>query len=125
MSQFFKKYKILIVDDNPVFVKALRDLIIDVASNKIKYIETAFTGLDGLNKMSEVLYDLIFMDIDLPDISGINLTRIIDRNNIAQRVIAVSFHKEIEYMEKMLGAGARHYISKDCINADSLAAIFI
>ena len=115
-----KKLKILIVDDNPHFVNALRFMLMDYFEDRIESISTASDGQDCMMQLRSHVCDFVFMDINMPNINGIEATRqatILYRNLI---VIAVSFHSEMKYVVQMIEAGARSYIIKDEISHESL-----
>jgi CheY-like chemotaxis protein len=115
-----KKLKILIVDDNPHFICALQFMLNDFFEERIESISTAVDGLDCLEQLKNKVYDLIFMDIIMPNLNGIDTTRkasMLYRNLI---IIAVSFHSEMKYIVQMIEAGARSYIIKDEITRESL-----
>ncbi len=64
-------YKILVVEDHPV-AQRIAQMILEKLHCEV---DLADTGLTALSKAEENHYDLIFMDIGLPDIDGIELTR--------------------------------------------------
>jgi DNA-binding NarL/FixJ family response regulator len=115
-----KKLKILIVDDNPHFVNALRFMLMDYFEDRIESISTASDGQDCMMQLRSHVCDFVFMDINMPNLNGIETTRqatILYRNLI---VISVSFHSEMKYVVQMIEAGARSYIIKDEISHESL-----
>lgn len=116
-----KKLNILIVDDNPHFCNALKYMLSDSFENKIELIEIVNNGLECLETLKNKLFDIVFMDINMPKMNGIDATKeisILYRNLI---VIAISFHSEMKYIVQMIEAGARSYIVKDEINKEALS----
>ncbi len=115
-----KKHRILIVDDNQHFAKALEFMLSDSFQDRIEIIKVATDGLQCLEELSANLYDIVFMDINMPNMNGIEATKTATRlfRNII--IIAVSFHSEMKYIVQMIEAGARSYIIKDEINTESL-----
>ncbi|MBN1599060.1 MAG: response regulator transcription factor [Bacteroidales bacterium] len=115
-----KKLKVLIADDNPHFAKALKFMLLDSFQDRIEDIIIVKDGEECLIELNKKIYDMVFMDINMPKINGIDATReatTLYRNLI---VIAVSFHSEMKYVIQMIEAGARSYIIKDEICRDSL-----
>jgi DNA-binding NarL/FixJ family response regulator len=115
-----KKLKILIVDDNPHFVNALRYMLLDHFESRIESISIANNGQECLDLLKKKESDFVFMDINMPKMNGIEATRhasILYRNLI---IIAVSFHSEMKFIMQMIEAGARSYIIKDEISLESL-----
>lgn len=120
------KYRILIVDDNQVFINSFIKLINTAIQEKVELIDYANSGEEGLEKLNLYNYDYIFVDIDMPGINGLEMAKIFTMENYRQKakVIAVSFHNEFEYLKQMLEAGASKYLVKDQIDYDSVSKIF-
>jgi DNA-binding NarL/FixJ family response regulator len=115
-----RKQKVLIADDNPHFAKALKFMLVDSFQDRIDDIVIVKDGEACLKELNKTIYDMVFMDINMPKINGIDATReatTLYRNLI---VVAVSFHSEMKYVVQMIEAGARSYIIKDEICRDTL-----
>lgn len=119
-----KQYKVLLVDDNQQFIDALRFQIAELLGDRVAVIDFAYDGEQALKAIEAKRYDYIFMDISMPQMDGIEATRIATRSNRDIKIIALSFHKEFEYLQLMLEAGARFYIRKDEVDADTLQKVF-
>ncbi|MFU8797320.1 MAG: response regulator [Gammaproteobacteria bacterium] len=97
-----KTQKILIVEDNPVVQAAIQ-----IMSKKLGYeIDIAHDGKTAL-AMYSLGYKLILMDIDLPDMSGIDITKKIRETEIGRSIyiVAITSHTKEEYLQKCLDAG--------------------
>jgi len=119
-----KQYRVLLVDDNQQFIDALRFQIVELLGDRVAVIDSAYDGEQALKAIEAKRYDYIFMDISMPQMDGIEATRIATRSNRDIKIIALSFHKEFEYLQLMLEAGARFYIRKDEVDADTLRKVF-
>ena len=110
---------ILIVDDNPTNLKLARVLL----ENEGYDIETACDAVSALHALDARLPRLILMDIQLPDIDGLELTRRIKadpaRRGIVIRALTAYAMKGDE--EKALAAGCDGYITKP-IDPETLPA---
>lgn len=119
-------YKILIVDDNPTFVKTLSLLVQTVLGEKLSQLDTASTGEEAIDMVrSNSPYNVIFMDVNMPGIGGVAATKEISKEYYrATRVVAVSFNKDIETMKSMLFSGATYYLHKDDLTLEKLVEVF-
>jgi DNA-binding NarL/FixJ family response regulator len=120
------QYNILIIDDNPGFVKSLKDLLIDVAGQLISQIQYAFNAADGLILIRDNTFHYVFMDLNMPDIDGISATRFAryEYKKPEMKIIGISAYCEDYFVHQMLKAGANYYIPKDDIDAEKIIAIF-
>lgn len=118
-------YKILIVDDNPAFIKAFTLIIKNVLKTKIELIDNAYNGLEALEKVNAMSYNYIFMDVNMPEMDGKIATKIINNEyNRFSKIIAVSFNNDMTTITDMIKAGARGYLNKANITFEEVAKLF-
>ncbi len=111
---------ILIVDDNNNNRMILRYLLEDYVENHphISFdMDEACDGIEAVSKCKENAYDIVFMDIMMPTMDGIQATKLIREHDKKVMIIAVSAVDDIESKKSILNNGAEDYISKP-INAD-------
>jgi DNA-binding NarL/FixJ family response regulator len=106
-----EKQTILIVDDHPFFREGLKALLANQPGYEL--IGEAGNGEEGLRKAKELKPNLVIMDIGLPDVSGIEVTRSIRGILAETRVVILSMHLKIEYITEAFRAGATGYITKE------------
>ena len=113
--------KILIVEDNDLNLKLFRDLL---GANGYATFETK-EGIEAISLTRNVQPDLIVMDIQLPEISGLDITRKIkaDRDICHIPIIAVTAFAMKDDEEKILAAGCEAYLSKPIAIDDFLQTI--
>jgi YesN/AraC family two-component response regulator len=119
-----KKLNILLVDDNQHFRHALKYMVEESSRDRIDNIFQASSGSEALGILKKQHVDLVFMDIEMPDMNGIEATRKATEINRFLTIIALSFHQEMEFIMQMLEAGARNYIIKEDINTEALKKVF-
>jgi two-component system cell cycle response regulator DivK len=104
------KKRILIVEDNDLNLKLFRDLL---NAHGYETVETK-EGLEAISLTKNLKPDLILMDIQLPEISGLDVTRRLKADSsIADiPIIAVTAFAMKDDEEKILAAGCEAYISK-------------
>lgn len=116
--------KILIVDDNDnnrLLIRALLEDFIQKNNHISAKISEAENGVDAVALTMVESYDLIFMDIMMPEMDGIEATRQIREHNSKVMIIAVSAVNEEARQQEILRNGAEDYISKP-INTDIFRA---
>jgi CheY-like chemotaxis protein len=120
-----KKYRILIVDDNRKFLQAFRFLLQEALGDRIMLLEEAYNGQECLDIIEKNTMDVIFMDINMPVMDGIEATK---KANLLYRdinIIAVSFHDEMKFIKQMIEAGAKNYVIKEDLNKAILEKIIL
>lgn len=103
--------KIFIVDDHPVVAEGLRKLIID--SGAADVIGIAETGKACLDFLRWEKPDIIFLDINLPDTSGIDLCKEIKSKYKTIKILALTSYNEKSIIKKMIENGADGYLLKN------------
>lgn len=106
-----QKKSILIIDDHPLFREGLKSII--DRDNRFEVIGESSCGKEGFDLAKELKPDLVVVDISLPDMSGIELTRDIRGRLSEARVIIVSMHSKIDYIAEAFQAGATGYVVKE------------
>jgi DNA-binding NtrC family response regulator len=103
-----KLKKILIIDDE----RSIRATLKEILEFEKYLVETAQDGIEGYKMAEEKNFDLIFCDIKMPKIDGIETLKKIVENNILTPVVMISGHGDIETAVHTLKIGAFDYIEK-------------
>ena len=103
-----KLKKILIIDDE----RSIRATLKEILEFEKYLVETSQDGIEGYKMAEEKNFDLIFCDIKMPKIDGIETLKKIVENNILSPVIMISGHGDIETAVQTLKIGAFDYIEK-------------
>jgi two-component system response regulator NreC len=115
------KIRLLLVDDHAVVRSGLRMLM--ASEEDMEIVGEAGNAREAINAVYALKPDVVLMDIGLPDMSGIEVTREIKRLYPDVAVVALTIHEDEEYFFKMLEAGARGYVPKRAAPEELLTAI--
>jgi DNA-binding NarL/FixJ family response regulator len=113
--------KLLIVDDHAVLRDGLKTII--ESEDDIKVIGEAVSGSDALNKVNELAPNIILMDINLPGMNGIEVTRILKQQYPQIRVLILTMHSHEEYFMAAIKEGADGYLLKDAPSDQVVEAV--
>jgi DNA-binding NarL/FixJ family response regulator len=106
-----EKIKIIIADDHQLFRNGLKILLSGFPEFEVA--GEASNGLDFLEIIKNTAADVALMDINMPEMDGIEATRRGLKINPALDIIALSMYGEEEYYYKMVDAGAKGFLLKD------------
>jgi DNA-binding NarL/FixJ family response regulator len=112
-----KEHKVIIVDDHKMFRSGLRFLLNNVPN--IEVIGEASNGLEFLEMAALEQIDIALMDINMPEMNGIDATKQAMEKYPDMKVIVLSMHGEEEYYDQMLDAGVKGFLLKNS-DADEL-----
>ena len=113
--------RILIAEDHAIVRQGVRQLLIDrgVADD----VAEAQTGTEVLMEASKHVYDVILLDISLPDMNGVEVLKRLKRKLPRVPVLMFSMYREDQYAVRALKAGAAGYLSKTVDATQMIAAI--
>jgi DNA-binding NarL/FixJ family response regulator len=115
-----KRTRVLIVDDHPVIIAGCRALFADDAA--IVIMEAA-DAESGAASFATELPDVCLIDINLPGVSGFELTRWMLTQNAAACIVMFSIHDDPIFAARAIEIGAKGYVSKSGDPNDLIAAI--
>lgn len=105
---YHRPYKVLLVEDNP----ALARLYLDYLRQEPCQVRHVANGQEAMDQVTTGQFDAFILDIQLPDISGLNILRRISYLPIPNSVIMMTAHGTIDTAVESLIYGAIHYLNK-------------
>lgn len=114
--------KILVADDHTMMRKGL----VLTLKNHRKYktcITEASSGIEVLKEIEKTNYDVILLDINMPEMDGIETLKKIKTTNCTSAVIMLTMHKEEDIINKVIAAGASGYVLKSADTKELFKAI--
>ena len=114
--------RILIVDDHAVVRQGIARIICDGIEHQLKCHE-APDGKTAIELIDKWEYDLVLLDISLPDENGLDVLKKLHRKNPKLPVIILSTYPEEQYTIRTLRAGAMGYINKSAAATELKTAI--
>jgi two-component system invasion response regulator UvrY len=113
--------QILIIDDQALVRTGLRH-ILDQSSD-ISEIKEATSGEAALRRCRRFRPDIILLSINLPGLTGFEITRKLLRAQPGARIIILAVHAKPPFPSRMMGIGASGYLTRDCEAGELLQAI--
>jgi two-component system sensor histidine kinase BarA len=122
LSSSFSGMKVLAVDDTPANLKLLTTLLNEMGM----VVDIAHDGLVALQQAKKHIYDVIFMDIQMPIMDGITACQKIKESSLNENtaIISVTAHAGPEEQKRMLAVGFTGYLAKP-IDEDMLTQVIL
>ncbi|WP_118179282.1 response regulator transcription factor [Paraburkholderia phosphatilytica] len=113
--------RVLIVDDHAIVRGGFRQFVADEPDMCVA--AEASTGDETIRLVREQAFDVVMLDIAMPDKNGVDTLRVIKQVRPGQNVLILSGFPESQYAINLLRAGASGYLNKDCEPEDIIRAI--
>ncbi|MBV7532136.1 response regulator transcription factor [Chitinophaga sp. sic0106] len=113
--------KVILIDDHPIVMEGLKNLL---ATREELTVAGCFNnGAAGLEAINTLEPDVVLLDINLPDINGIDLCKQVRKYDKDVRIIALSVHNERPVIKNILNSGANGYVLKNSVGEEIIMAI--
>ena len=115
-----EKINVMIVDDHPVFREGLRNVL--AVHDDLCIVGEATDGPEAIERVQELLPDVVLMDINLPTLNGLQATRKLKELCPQVNVIMLTAYDDVEQIYHAVRAGASAYYAKD-VSPDRLVGV--
>jgi len=115
--------RVVIVDDHPVFRQGLRDVL--ETDPELQVVGEAANGDVALQMAEDVEPDVMLIDINLPDINGLQVTRQLKAKQPEIKVVVVTGYDDAEQAFHAIRAGASAYCAKDITPETLIQTLYV
>ncbi len=116
-----EKKRIIIADDHAIVREGLKQIL--AAQEDMDVIDDVETGQELIEKVRREKYDIILLDITLPDRNGLEILKQIRSEKIEIPVLILSMHPEEQYATRSFKAGASGYVTKRSAPKELVTAV--
>ena len=113
--------KVMLTDDHALMREGIKHLL--EFDGSIEVIEEASDGIECLQKLEKIHPDILLLDINMPEMNGIEVLEELKRREDPLKVLILTVHSEVEYLVKAVDIGANGYILKDSGSSELKQAI--
>lgn len=125
INSFFNRYetviRVLIVDDHPIVRQGLRWML-DAATG-MEVSGEAANGVEALKELRKGKFDIVLLDISMPEKNGIDTMKDILDHESGVKVLILSMHPEDKYAVCLMKTGASGYLTKEAVPKQLVEAI--
>jgi len=112
---------VMITDDHSMIREGLKQLL--ELEGEFKVIAEASDGVECINKLEEVNPDVLLLDINMPNMNGLEVLQKMKEKKMKVKVLVLTIHCEVEYLLKAVDIGVNGYLLKDSESAELKKAI--
>lgn len=110
-----KTIKVMISDDHCMVREGLKQLL--ELDGDIEVIGEAGDGVTCLNMMKTYRPEVLLLDINMPQMNGLNVLKTLKEHKCPSKILMLTIHNEIEYLERAIQLGVDGYVLKDSDSA--------
>jgi len=103
--------RVILADDHPVIRKGIRDILTETPD--INVVAEAANGNEAVDLVEHFQPDVLLLDMELPEMNGVEVTQKLKSSGAAVRILAFSAHDDWEFVFGTLNEGAAGYLLKD------------
>jgi DNA-binding NarL/FixJ family response regulator len=116
-----QKIKIILADDHPVYRDGLRQML--ELDAELQLVHETGNGREALEQARRLKADVLLLDIDMPQMSGVAVARERQRHHDSFEIIFLTMHREEDLFNEAMDLGVKGYVLKDSAAADILNAV--
>jgi len=113
--------RVLLVDDHQVVIDGISSILEDDTS--IKVVDSALNGPDALRKLEHSAVDVLLLDINMPEMDGIEVVRQLQKKNIEVNVLILTMHNNAQFTKQLIELGVQGCILKNSGKKELIFAI--
>ena len=104
------KIKVLMIDDNTQLIEAVKEFF--KSSKEVEISSTASDGVEGIEKIEKDIYDVIILDLIMPNKDGLYVLEEMKKRNLDKKVIVATSYNTQEVIREVSDYGVNYYILK-------------
>jgi DNA-binding NarL/FixJ family response regulator len=113
--------RVVLADDHTLVREGLKQLL--AAEVDLQVLAEASDGHETMQRVRELEFDVLLMDMSMPGRSGIELLKALKAEKPKLRILVLTMHEEHQYAIRAIRAGASGYLTKDSASAQLVTAI--
>ncbi len=113
--------KVFIIDDHKIVIDGIQ-LMLD-SDEKIEFAGFALDGKSGIAQVKSIKPDVVLLDISMPEMTGIEVSKILKQEYPQAKIIALSMHQESSMIKMMLQNDVKGYVLKSAGKQEIIKAI--
>lgn len=114
-------YRVVLADDHVMFRQGLKRILSEMAD--LEVIGEAGCGLELLNLLNKLIPHMVILDISMPNLRGIEAIHEVKAIRPDAKILMLTMHKDIDFLQQALAAGADGYLLKEDAEVEMFSAI--